>query len=193
MHLQELKTQTPTQLVDYAEELEIENANSMRRQDLMFAILKQLAENEHGDLRRSGVLEIRSRTASAFLRAPEANYLAGPDDIYVSPEPDPPILDCAPAIRSRGRFAAPKDGERYFALLKVNTINFDPIPRAARHRVNFDDLTPLYPEERIILESGRTRRRKDTQHPRDRTWSRRSAWASAGFWSSPRRAPARPC
>ena len=148
MNLQELKLKSPEELLAFAEEHAVENASTLRKQDLMFAILKQLAENNtaiYGD----GVLEIL-QDGFGFLRAPEANYLAGPDDIYVSPS-QIRRFSLRTGDTVEGQICAPKDGERYFALLKVNTINFDD-PEAARHRVNFDDLTPLYPEERIILE-----------------------------------------
>jgi len=149
MNLQELKKKSPADLLAYAEELKIENASSLRRQDMMFAILKQLADNDtaiYGD----GVLEIL-QDGFGFLRSPEANYLPGPDDIYVSPSQVRRF-----SLRSgdtvEGQIRAPKDGERYFALLKVNTINFAP-PEEVRHRINFDNLTPLYPDERLNLES----------------------------------------
>ena len=147
MNLKELKQKTPADLLSYAEELEIENASTLRKQDIMFAILKQLAENDvpiFGD----GVIEIL-QDGFGFLRSPEANYLPGPDDIYVSPSQIRRL-----ALRTgdtvEGEIRAPKDGERYFALLKVGQINFDE-PDAVRHRINFDNLTPLYPEEKLML------------------------------------------
>ena len=148
MNLQELKHKSPEDLLAFAENLEIENASVLRKQDLMFTILKQLADNDtaiYGD----GVLEIL-HDGFGFLRAPESNYLPGPDDIYVSPS-QIRRFSLRTGDTVEGEIRAPKDGERYFALLKLNTINFDE-PEAARHRVNFDNLTPLYPEERIILE-----------------------------------------
>ena len=148
MHLKELKLRSPEDLLVYAEELGVDNASMLRKQDLLFAILKQLAENNtaiHGE----GVLEIL-QDGFGFLRAPEANYLPGPDDIYVSPS-QIRRFSLRTGDTVEGHIRAPKNGERYFALLKVNTINFDP-PEAARHRVNFDNLTPLYPEERLHLE-----------------------------------------
>ena len=148
MHLQELKTQTPTQLIDYAEDLEIENANSMRRQDLMFAILRQLAENDQA-IFGSGVLETL-QDGFGFLRSPESNYLPGPDDIYVSPS-QIRRFGLRTGDTLEGQIRAPRDGERYFALLKLNNINFDP-PENLRHKVNFDNLTPLYPEQRFSME-----------------------------------------
>jgi transcription termination factor Rho len=148
MNLQELKRKTPAELLAFAEELEIENASSLRKQDMLFAILKQLAENDvpiSGD----GVLEVLS-DGFGFLRSPEANYLAGPDDIYVSPSQVRRF-----ALRTgdtvEGQIRSPRDGERYFALLKVNGINFDE-PDRLRQRINFDNLTPLYPEEKLQLE-----------------------------------------
>jgi len=148
MNLQELKAKSPAELLGYAEELQIENASTLRKQDMMFAILKQLAENDtpiYGD----GVLEIL-QDGFGFLRSPEANYLPGPDDIYVSPS-QVRRFSLRTGDTVEGQIRAPKDGERYFALLKVNTINFEP-PENVRHRINFDNLTPLYPEERLHLE-----------------------------------------
>jgi transcription termination factor Rho len=148
MHLQELKKKTPAELLAYAEELEIENASTLRKQDMMFAILKQLADNDtpiYGD----GVLEIL-QDGFGFLRSPEANYLPGPDDIYVSPS-QVRRFSLRTGDTVEGQIRSPKDGERYFALLKINTINFEP-PENVRHRINFDNLTPLYPDEKLKLE-----------------------------------------
>ena len=148
MHLQELKKKTPAELLAFAEELEIENASTLRKQDMMFAILKQLADNDtpiYGD----GVLEIL-QDGFGFLRSPEANYLPGPDDIYVSPS-QVRRFSLRTGDTVEGQIRAPKDGERYFALLKINTINFEP-PENVRHRINFDNLTPLYPDEKLKLE-----------------------------------------
>jgi transcription termination factor Rho len=148
MNLQELKRKTPADLLTFAEELQIENASNLRKQDMMFAILKQLAENDqaiYGD----GVLEIL-QDGFGFLRSPEANYLPGPDDIYVSPS-QVRRFGLRTGDTVEGQIRAPKEGERYFALLKVNAINFDN-PEKVRHRINFDNLTPLYPEERIKME-----------------------------------------
>ena len=149
MNLLELKKKTPTELLDYAEELEVENANTLRKQDMMFAILKQLADKDI-EISGGGVLEIL-QDGFGFLRSPEANYLAGPDDIYVSPSQVRRF-----ALRTGdtvgGQIRAPKDGERYFALLKVVDINFDE-PQRVRHKVNFDNLTPLYPEDMLSLET----------------------------------------
>jgi transcription termination factor Rho len=148
MNLQELKRKTPAELLAFAEELEVENASSLRKQDMMFTILKQLAENGvpiSGD----GVLEILS-DGFGFLRSPEANYLPGPDDIYVSPS-QVRRFGLRTGDTVEGQIRSPKEGERYFALLKVNTINFDD-PEKVRHRINFDNLTPLYPDEKLHLE-----------------------------------------
>ncbi len=148
MDLQELKQKTPGDLLAFAEELEIEGASNLRMQDMMFGILKALAENGvpiHG----GGVLEVL-QDGFGFLRSPESNYLPGPDDIYVSPSQVRRF-----ALRTgdtvEGEIRAPKDGERYFALLKTNKVNFDSVEHT-RHRINFDNLTPLYPEERFMLE-----------------------------------------
>jgi transcription termination factor Rho len=148
MHLEKLKRKSPADLLAFAEELQIENASALRKQDMMFAILKQLAENEvpiFGD----GVLEIL-QDGFGFLRSPEANYLPGPDDIYVSPS-QVRRFGLRTGDTVEGQIRSPKDGERYFALLKVNSINFEP-PEKVRHRINFDNLTPLYPESRLTLE-----------------------------------------
>jgi len=148
MNLKELKAKTPADLLAYAEELEIENASTLRKQDMLFAILKKLADNDvaiFGD----GVIELL-QDGFGFLRSPESNYLPGPDDIYVSPSQVRRF-----ALRTgdtvEGQIRSPKDGERYFALLKVNTINFEN-PENVRHRINFDNLTPLYPDERLKME-----------------------------------------
>ena len=148
MNLLELKQKTPTELLNYAEELEIENASALRKQDMMFAILKQLAENDI-QISGGGVLEIL-QDGFGFLRSPEANYLPGPDDIYVSPS-QIRRFTLRTGDTVVGQIRAPTDGERYFALLKVNTINFED-PEQSRHKVNFDNLTPLYPDEKIKLE-----------------------------------------
>ena len=148
MHLAELKAKTPADLLSFAESLSVENASSLRKQEMMFAILKNLAENEqaiHGE----GTLEILP-DGFGFLRSAQSNYLPGPDDIYISPSQVRRF-----ALRTgdsvEGQIRAPKDGERYFAMLKVNTINFEP-PDAVKHRTNFDNLTPLYPDQRLKLE-----------------------------------------
>ncbi len=148
MNLQELKTKNPADLLAFAEELEIENASTLRKQDMMFAILKQLADNDVA-IYGAGVLEVL-QDGFGFLRSPEANYLPGPDDIYVSPS-QVRRFGLRTGDTVEGQIRSPKDGERYFALLKVNEINFDP-PEKTRHRINFDNLTPLYPDEKIKLE-----------------------------------------
>jgi transcription termination factor Rho len=148
MNLAELKRKTPAELLAFAEELQIENASSLRKQDMMFAILKQLAENDvpiSGD----GVLELLT-DGFGFLRSAEANYLPGPDDIYVSPN-QVRRFGLRTGDTVEGQIRSPRDGERYFALVKVERINFED-PDRLRHRINFDNLTPLYPEEKIQLE-----------------------------------------
>jgi len=148
MHLAELKTKTPAELLNFAESLQIENVSSLRKQDIMFSILKSLAESDQVIL-GEGTLEILS-DGFGYLRSPEANYLPGPDDIYVSPN-----LVRRYALRTgdtvEGQIRGPKDGERYFALAKVEQVNFEP-PDAVRHRINFDNLTPLYPDRRLKME-----------------------------------------
>ncbi len=148
MNLKELKAKSPQGLLALAEELEIENASTLRKQDIMFAILKASAENDvaiFGD----GVLEVL-QDGFGFLRSPEANYLPGPDDIYVSPS-QVRRFGLRTGDTVEGQIRSPKDGERYFALLRVNNINFEE-PDAVRHRINFDNLTPLYPDDRLIME-----------------------------------------
>jgi transcription termination factor Rho len=148
MKLQDLKVKSPTELLSFAEEVGVENASAMRKQELMFAILKQLASKEI-DITGTGVVEVL-QDGFGFLRSPDANYLPGPDDIYVSPSQIRRF-----ALRSgdtvEGQIRSPKDGERYFALLKVNQINFED-PDKARHKVHFDNLTPLYPTKWLSLE-----------------------------------------
>ncbi len=149
MHLQDLKSKSPADLLAFAEELSVENASTLRKQDMMFAILKQLAENDVAIFGR-GVLETLA-DGFGFLRSPEANYLPGPDDIYVSPS-QVRKFGLRNGDTVEGEIRSPKDGERYFALLKVNQINFEE-PDVVRHRINFDNLTPLYPDERLRLET----------------------------------------
>ncbi|OHC75584.1 MAG: transcription termination factor Rho [Rhodospirillales bacterium RIFCSPLOWO2_12_FULL_58_28] len=148
MRLHELKTKPAAELLAYAEELDIENASSLRKQEMLFAILKKMAENDiaiFGD----GVLEVL-QDGFGFLRSPEANYLPGPDDIYVSPS-QVRRFSLRTGDTVEGQIRSPKDGERYFALLKLNSINFED-PGKVRHRTNFDNLTPLYPDERLVME-----------------------------------------
>jgi transcription termination factor Rho len=149
MHLKELKKRTPAELVEMAEEYEVEGASTLRRQDLMFAILKEVAEDGE-EIIGQGTIEVL-QDGFGFLRSPEANYLAGPDDIYVSPnQVRKSGLRTGDTVE--GEIRAPKDGERYFALTKIITVNFDD-PDAVRHRTNFDNLTPLYPDERLNLDT----------------------------------------
>ncbi|MCP4328451.1 MAG: transcription termination factor Rho [Alphaproteobacteria bacterium] len=148
MNLQELKTKSPADLLAYAEDLEVENASTLRKQDMMFAILKKLAEEEI-PITGDGVIEVL-QDGFGFLRSPEANYLPGPDDIYVSPS-QVRRFSLRTGDTVKGQIRAPKDGERYFALLKIGEINFGPV-EDVRHRINFDNLTPLYPDERLTLE-----------------------------------------
>jgi transcription termination factor Rho len=148
MNFKELKAKSPADLLAYAEELKIENASTLRKQDIFFAILKRLAENNvaiFGD----GVIEVL-QDGFGFLRSPEANYLPGPDDIYVSPS-QVRRFSLRTGDTVEGQIRSPKDGERYFALLKVNEINFEN-PEQVRYRTNFDNLTPLYPDERLKME-----------------------------------------
>jgi transcription termination factor Rho len=148
MKLRDLKIKKPNELLEFAEDLEIENASSMRKQDMMFAILKELAER-NVEINGDGVLEIL-QDGFGFLRSPESNYLAGPDDIYVSPS-QIRRFGLRTGDTVEGPIRSPKDGERYFALLKVSTINFED-PEAGKHKVHFDNLTPLYPTRRFIME-----------------------------------------
>ena len=148
MKLQDLKVKTPTELLSFAEEVEVENASSMRKQELMFAILKQLASNNI-EIIGTGVVEIL-QDGFGFLRSPDANYLPGPDDIYVSPSQIRRFgLRTGDTIE--GQIRSPKEGERYFALLKVNKINFED-PDKGKHKIHFDNLTPLYPNEWLKME-----------------------------------------
>jgi transcription termination factor Rho len=148
MKLSELKAKSPAELLVFAEEHEVENASTMRKQELMFAILKELAAQEV-DITGEGVVEVLP-DGFGFLRSPDANYLPGPDDIYVSPS-QIRRFGLRTGDTVEGQIRSPKEGERYFALLKVNTINFED-PEAVRHKVNFDNLTPLYPDERLRME-----------------------------------------
>src|SRR6185369_16664396 len=148
MKLAELKSKSPADLLAFAENLEIENSSTLRKQDMMFAILKQLALKDV-TIDGEGVVEVLP-DGFGFLRSPEANYLPGPDDIYVSPNQVKRF-----SLRSgdtvQGQIRGPKDGERYFALLKVDKVNFGD-PDAVRHRINFDNLTPLYPDRKFKME-----------------------------------------
>ena len=148
MNLQDLKTRSPSELLAFAEELEIENCNTMRKQDMMFAVLKRLAE-QNVPITGAGVLEVL-QDGFGFLRSPEENYLPGPDDIYISPS-QVRRFGLRTGDIVEGEIRAPKESERYFALLKVDSINGEG-PEKIRHRINFDNLTPLYPERKINLE-----------------------------------------
>ena len=146
--LRDLKQKTPAELLSFAESLEVESASSLRKQELMFSILKELAEGEINII-GEGVVEVL-QDGFGFLRSPDANYLAGPDDIYVSPNQIRKFsLKTGDTVE--GDIRGPKDGERYFALIKINLVNFED-PDKAKHKVHFDNLTPLYPDERLEME-----------------------------------------
>jgi transcription termination factor Rho len=148
MHLSELKKKTPAELLALAELQGVEAASTLRKQDMMFGILKAMAETDV-QIMGAGVIELLG-DGFGFLRSPEANYLAGPDDIYVRPEMVRKFgLRTGDTVE--GEIRAPKDGERYFALTRLTSINFDD-PEQVRHRVNFDNLTPLYPDEKLKLD-----------------------------------------
>jgi len=148
MHLKDLKKKAPAELVQLAEELGVEGASTLRKQDIMFAILKVQAENGE-QIMGEGTIEVLT-DGFGFLRSPQSNYLAGPDDIYVSPnQVRKHGLRTGDTVE--GEIRGPKDGERYFALVKITQVNFED-PDRVRQRVNFDNLTPLYPEERLKLE-----------------------------------------
>jgi transcription termination factor Rho len=149
MHLKSLKQKAPAELVEMAEELGVEGASTLRKQDLMFSILKAMAEDGE-EITGSGTIEVLA-DGFGFLRSAEANYLAGPDDIYISPN-QVRRHGLRTGDTVEGEIRAPKDGERYFALTKLLSVNFDD-PEAVRHRVNFDNLTPLYPDEKLTLDT----------------------------------------
>ncbi len=148
MKLQELTSKSPTDLLAFAESLEVENASTMRKQELMFAILKMLSSQDV-EIIGQGVVEVL-QDGFGFLRSANANYLPGPDDIYISPS-QLRRFSLKTGDTVEGPIRGPKEGERYFALLKVNTINFED-PEKIRHKVHFDNLTPLYPNERFKME-----------------------------------------
>ncbi len=148
MHLKDLKQKNPSELLKIAEDLKIENASSLRKQDMIFAILKQMAENGTA-IFGEGVLEIL-QDGFGFLRSPEANYLPGPDDIYLSPS-QIKINSLRTGDTVEGEMRSPRESERYFAITKIDKINFDSVDKA-KQRINFDNLTPLYPEEKINME-----------------------------------------
>jgi transcription termination factor Rho len=149
MKLQTLKSKGPTDLIAFAETLEVENASVLRKQELMFAILKKLAQQDV-EIIGEGVVEVL-QDGFGFLRSANANYLAGPDDIYISPS-QIRRFSLKTGDTVEGPIRSPKEGERYFALLKVNTINFED-PEKIRHKAHFDNLTPLYPNERLKMET----------------------------------------
>ena len=147
MNIQELKLKSSEQLITQAEELGIENASTLRKQEILFAILKKVAEKE--EITGAGVLQLL-QDGFGFLRAMESNYLPGPDDIYVSPSQIRKFgLRTGDTVE--GPVRAPKEGERYFALLQVSKINFEE-PEKARHKIAFDNLTPLYPDKQLVME-----------------------------------------
>jgi len=148
MKLAEFKNKKPQELIAFAESLEVENASVMRKQELMFAILKKLAAQDI-EIIGDGVVEVL-QDGFGFLRSANANYLPGPDDIYISPS-QIRRFSLKTGDTVEGPIRSPKEGERYFALLKVNTINFDD-PEKIRHKIHFDNLTPLYPTERLKME-----------------------------------------
>ena len=157
MNLQELKTKSPSELISQAEKLEIENPSTLRKQEILFAILKKLAQKNE-QITGSGVLEVL-QDGFGFLRAIESNYLPGPDDIYVSPSQIRKFgLRTGDSVE--GEIRAPKDSERYFALLKVDKINFDD-PEKARNKIAFDNLTPLYPDQQLKMEVEKSKVEKD--------------------------------
>jgi transcription termination factor Rho len=149
MHLKDLKQKSPAELVAMAEELGVESASTLRKQELMFSILKVQAENGE-EIMGMGTIEVLT-DGFGFLRSPEANYLAGPDDIYISPN-QVRKFGLRTGDTVEGEIRGPKDGERYFALTRLTKVNYDD-PEAVRHRVNFDNLTPLYPDEKLTLDS----------------------------------------
>ena len=147
MNIQELKLKSSEQLITQAEELGIENASTLRKQEILFAILKKVAEKE--EITGAGVLQLL-QDGFGFLRAMESNYLPGPDDIYVSPSQIRKFgLRTGDTVE--GPVRAPKEGERYFALLQVSKINFEE-PEKSRHKIAFDNLTPLYPDKQLVME-----------------------------------------
>ena len=152
MNLQELKRKSPSELILHAEELKIENPSTLRKQEILFAILKKLAQKNE-QITGGGVLEVL-QDGFGFLRASESNYLPGPDDIYVSPSQIRRFgLRTGDSVE--GEIRAPKDSERYFALLKVEKINFDD-PEKTRNKIAFDNLTPLYPDKQFVMEVEKT-------------------------------------
>ena len=148
MHLKDLKSKSPSELLKIAEDLKIENAGTMRKQDMIFSILKQMALNNDA-IYGEGVLEIL-QDGFGFLRSSDANYLPGPDDIYVSPtQIKQNSLRTGDTVE--GEMRSPRDTERYFAITKIDKINFESVEKT-KQRINFDNLTPLYPDEKLKME-----------------------------------------
>jgi transcription termination factor Rho len=162
MKLKTLKSKTPTELIAFAESLEVENASVLRKQELLFAILKKLSDQEV-EIIGEGVVELL-QDGFGFLRSAQANYLPGPDDIYLSPS-QIRRFSLKTGDTVEGPIRSPKDGERYFAMLKVNTINFED-PEKIRHKIHFDNLTPLYPDERLKMEYEQPEGKKRDLSPR---------------------------
>ena len=157
MNIQELKNTSSEELIAKAEKLEIENPSTLRKQEILFAILKKLADNKE-EITAGGVLEVL-QDGFGFLRAIESNYLPGPDDIYVSPSQIRRFgLRTGDSIE--GQVRSPKNGERYFALLKVDQINFE-IPEKGRNKIAFDNLTPLYPDKQLKMETEKAKTEKN--------------------------------
>jgi Transcription termination factor len=161
MNIQELKQKSSEQLIEEAEKLGIENASTLRRQEIYFAILKKLAEKGE-EITAGGVLQLL-QDGFGFLRAIESNYLPGADDIYISPNQIRKFgLRTGDTIE--GPIRAPKESERYFALLQVNKINFEE-PEKSKHKIAFDNLTPLYPNKQITLEVESNKMKKNLINP----------------------------
>ena len=157
MNLEELKKKTPAELITQAEKLEIENPSTLRKQEILFAILKKLADNKE-EITAGGVLEVL-QDGFGFLRAIESNYLPGPDDIYVSPSQIRRFgLRTGDSVE--GQVRSPKNGERYFALLKVEQINFES-PEKGKNKIAFDNLTPLYPDKQLKMETEKAKTEKN--------------------------------
>ena len=150
MNLQELKQKNPAELISEAEKLGIENPSTLRKQEILFAILKKLAEKNE-QITATGVLEVL-QDGFGFLRAIESNYLPGPDDIYVSPS-QIRRFNLRTGDTVAGKIRPPKDGERYFALLKISEINFSK-PESSKNKILFENLTPLFPQDRLELQLG---------------------------------------
>ena len=157
MNLQELKKKSPAELISQAEKLEIENPSTLRKQEILFSILKKLAQKNE-QITGGGVLDVL-QDGFGFLRAIESNYLPGPDDIYVSPSQIRRFgLRTGDSVE--GEIRAPKNSERYFALLKVDKINFDN-PEKARNKIAFENLTPLYPDKQLVMEIEKNKSEKN--------------------------------